>query len=414
MQENVAFRAGDQHDAGALAEAVRLLRAGGVIGLPTETVYGLAADAAQAEAVASIYRIKGRPADHPLIVHVADVLTARQWADWSPQAQRLADAFWPGPLTLVLPRRAGAPDFACGGQHTIGLRCPSHPVFGQLMALLAPHGITGLAAPSANRFGRISPSRAAHVRADLGNAVPLVLEGGPAQVGLESTIVDLSRGRAVILRPGHIGQAELAEALGEPVLLGYPVRVPDSAWPAHEPEKGEAPVLSPPASPACREAGSPARRGEMAAEGRAESGVLPDAQPAQRRVLTGATPAGSHADEDGSLLPDAPRVPGALASHYAPSVPLRVLPWARLVATLHVAREAGEAVAVWSTQEPRPQPGLFWRRRPADAAGAGHDLYDALHQLDALLVARILVEALPEGPAWQALADRLGRAAAAG
>ncbi|MDO4232305.1 MAG: L-threonylcarbamoyladenylate synthase [Lautropia sp.] len=340
--------------ADALHEAVRILREGGVIGLPTETVYGLAADAAQADAVASIYRIKGRPADHPLIVHVADIASARQWADWTPEAQRLADAFWPGPLTLVLPRRAGAPDFACGGQSTIGLRSPSHPVFRRLMTLLAPHGITGLAAPSANRFGRISPSRAAHVRADLGDAVPLVLEGGPAEVGLESTIVDLSRGRAVILRPGHIGQAELAQALGEPVLLGYQVRTPDSALPAGGKGEGQ------------------------------------------------------------SQLPDAPRVPGALASHYAPSAPLRVLIWPALVAALHAAREAGEAVAVWSEHAPEPQPGLFWRRRPADAAGAGHDLYDALHQLDALPVARILVQALPEGTAWQALADRLGRAAAAG
>lgn len=402
MQENVAFRAGDQPGADALQEAVRILRAGGVIGLPTETVYGLAADAAQAGAVASIYRIKGRPADHPLIVHVADIASARQWADWTPEAQRLADAFWPGPLTLVLPRRAGAPDFACGGQSTIGLRSPSHPVFRQLMALLAPHGITGLAAPSANRFGRISPSRAAHVRADLGDAVPLVLEGGPAEVGLESTIVDLSRGRAVILRPGHIGQAELAAALGAPVQIGYQIRTPGAVTQV----SGQ---------------GGDARSGARHVPpvgGHARAGVSED--DAGGGLLHGASRQGGAvspdaARTDGAPVFDvAPRVPGALASHYAPSVPLRVLGWPALVAALQASRETGASVAVWSEHAPEPQPGLFWRRRPADAAGAGHDLYDALHQLDALPVARILVQALPDGAEWQALADRLGRAAAAG
>ncbi|MGE0801079.1 MAG: L-threonylcarbamoyladenylate synthase [Lautropia sp.] len=208
-----------------LAEAVARIAAGEAIGLPTETVYGLAADAANRDGVAAIYRIKGRPADHPLIVHVLDAERARQWADWPAEAQRLADAFWPGPLTLVLRRRADAPAWACGGQPTIGLRAPAHPLARALLQRLAPLGITGLAAPSANRFGRVSPTSAAHVRADLGDDIALVLDGGSAPVGIESTIVDLSRGTPVLLRPGAIGADRLA------AVLGAAVAAPDRAAP---------------------------------------------------------------------------------------------------------------------------------------------------------------------------------------
>lgn len=325
--------------AASLNAAVDVLCAGGVVGLPTETVYGLAANAADEAAVATIYRIKGRPADHPLIVHVADAASARLWAEWTPAAQQLADAFWPGPLSLVLKRRADAPAWACGGQDTIALRSSSHPVFQALMQTLKSHGITGLAAPSANPFGRISPSRAAHVRAGLGEAVPVVLEGGSAEIGLESTIVDLSRGKPVLLRPGHVSLAALEACLGEPVLA------------------------------------------------------------ADLLALAG---------EDAG----APRVPGALPSHYAPSVPVRLLTAEALPLALAEAKAAGESVAVWSPVAPAPQAGLFWRRRPADAAGAARDLYDTLHQLDALPVARILVERPPALPEWRALTDRLERAAA--
>lgn len=200
-----------------LDQAVAALAAGEVIGLPTETVYGLAADAANRDAVQRIYRIKGRPVDHPLIVHVFDDVQARLWAQWNEPAQRLADAFWPGPLTIVLRRREEAPAWACAGQQTIALRCPSHPVARAVMKQLLPNGVTGIAAPSANRFGRVSPTSAAHVRADLGDEMPIVLDGGEAAIGIESTIVDLSRGRPFLLRPGHIGADELAAVLGEPV-----------------------------------------------------------------------------------------------------------------------------------------------------------------------------------------------------
>ncbi len=204
-------------DAAAIEDAAAALARGELVVLPTETVYGLAADAANADAIARVYRLKGRPADHPLIVHVLDAAQASWWSAWSPRAQRLADAFWPGPLTLIVPRRESAPAFACGTEKTIALRAPSHPVARAVVAAFARIGGHGIAAPSANRFGRVSPTRAAHVLDDLGDEAPIVLDGGACEVGLESTIVDLSRDRAVLLRPGAIGIAELESVLGESV-----------------------------------------------------------------------------------------------------------------------------------------------------------------------------------------------------
>ena len=205
-------------DAQAIDEAARRLADGELVAFPTETVYGLGADAASERAVAAVYRLKGRPSDHPLIVHVLDAAQAAWWAHWPTRAQRLAEAFWPGPLTLILPRRDAAPAFACGGQASIGLRAPSHPVARALLAAFAARGGHGVAAPSANRFGRVSPTRAGHVIDDLGDDAPLVLDGGPCEVGVESTIVDLSREHPVLLRPGGITPAQLEAALGEPVL----------------------------------------------------------------------------------------------------------------------------------------------------------------------------------------------------
>ncbi|GMV02210.1 MAG: threonylcarbamoyl-AMP synthase [Burkholderiaceae bacterium] len=205
-------------DAQAIEEAARRLAGAALVAFPTETVYGLGADAASGRAVAEVYRLKGRPADHPLIVHVLDATQAAWWAHWPARAQRLADAFWPGPLTLILARRDGAPAFACGGQTSIGLRAPSHPVARALLAAFAAHGGHGVAAPSANRFGRLSPTRAAHVIDDLGDEAPMVLDGGPCDVGVESTIVDLTREQPVLLRPGAITLAQLEATLGEPVL----------------------------------------------------------------------------------------------------------------------------------------------------------------------------------------------------
>jgi L-threonylcarbamoyladenylate synthase len=186
--------------------AAEILRRGGLVAFPTETVYGLGADASNAAAIERVYRVKGRPADHPVIVHFGSADEAFAWArEVPPAARALAERFSPGPLTLVLKRSERAKDFITGGQDTVGLRVPSHPVARELLKAFKG----GIAAPSANRFGRVSPTTAAHVRADLGNQVDLVLEGGPSEVGIESTIVDLSGDAPVLLRPGRISAEEL-------------------------------------------------------------------------------------------------------------------------------------------------------------------------------------------------------------
>ena len=191
--------------------AADVLKRGALVGFPTETVYGLGADASSREAVARLYAVKRRPADHPVIVHFADAKQAFEWAREVPEgAKKLAGKFWPGPLTLVLKRSKKAGDFVTGGQDTIGLRVPAHPVAQELLKAFGG----GIAAPSANRFGAISATTAAHVRADLGNDVEVVLDGGPSEVGIESTIVDLSGEGAVLLRPGRIGRMELEQVLG--------------------------------------------------------------------------------------------------------------------------------------------------------------------------------------------------------
>ena len=198
-----------------IARAAHILRSGGLVAFPTETVYGLGADASSAAAMAKLYAVKRRPADHPVIVHFASADAAFGWAREVPEsARKLAKAFWPGPLTLVLKRSQKAHDFVTGGQDTVGLRLPSHPVARELLQLIG----RGVAAPSANRFGRVSPTTAAHVRADLGADVDLVLEGGPTEVGIESTILDLSGAGPVLLRPGRISRQELEQVVGSPVL----------------------------------------------------------------------------------------------------------------------------------------------------------------------------------------------------
>lgn len=191
--------------------AAEILTRGGLVGFPTETVYGLGADASSAPAVARLYAAKRRPPDHPVIVHFADAVSAFAWARDVPEgARRLAAKFWPGPLTLILKRSAKAADFVTGGQDTIGLRVPSHPVAQALLQAFSG----GIAAPSANRFGQVSPTTAEHVRADLGGDAEIVLDGGPSEIGIESTIVDLSGEQAALLRPGRITRPELEAALG--------------------------------------------------------------------------------------------------------------------------------------------------------------------------------------------------------
>lgn len=325
----------------ALDQAVALLQAGELVAFPTETVYGLGADAANAEAVARIFAAKGRPADHPLIVHLPGAGYLEQWAcDIPGIAWELAEAFWPGPLTLILKRAPGVPYAVTGGQETVGVRVPSHPLALNLLRAYAQAGgglggMCGIAAPSANRFGRISPTEAAHVREELGDAVSLILDGGPCPVGIESTILDLSQGDghpARLLRPGHITPAQIA----------------------------------------------------------AITGALPE------------TP----------LPGTAPRTSGTLEAHYAPLTPLRMVASADLRATLEALIRAGKKIGLIASSQPLGLlPPHALRQMPTEPEGYARRLYAALRELDEAGNDLIVVEALPNDPAWNAVADRLRRAA---
>jgi len=310
------------------ALAAKRLAAGGLVAFPTETVYGLGADAANAAAVAKIFALKGRPADHPVIVHVADIRGFAQWGREIPDAaMRLAETFWPGPLTIIVKKSPSVPGAVSGGQESVGIRCPSHPVAQELLREFARIGSGAIAAPSANRFGHVSPTTSDHVRDEFGAAVP-VLEGGACEVGLESTIIDLSRGEPVLLRPGAITRARIAEALG------------------CEPR-----------------------------------------------------------DRDSR----APRASGTLESHYAPLTALSLVGAGELASQLHVLTNT----AVLALGEaPFDSKAVSWIAAPADPASYAHDLYANLRKLDAAGAKRILVEAPPATAAWEAVNDRLTRAAA--
>jgi L-threonylcarbamoyladenylate synthase len=302
-----------------------LLAAGELVAIPTETVYGLAADAANPAAVMKIFALKGRPADHPLIVHIGDPGAVDDWAAHVPPAGRLlAERFWPGPLTLILPRAANVPGEVTGGQDSVGIRCPSHPVAQQLLREFARIGSGAVAAPSANRFGHVSPTTAQHVRDEFGAALAIV-DGGACNVGLESAIVDLTRADPVLLRPGGISRQALEAALG-------------------------------------------------------------------RRLL----------DRDA----DAPRASGTLASHYAPGTPLE------LVSARDLAYVPVQEAAVLGFEPPRAEPAArLWIQASPDPLEYGHDLYAHLRALDAAGARRILVQAPPDLPEWEAVNDRLRRAA---
>ncbi len=330
-------------DAAAVAKAVEVLLGGGLVAFPTETVYGLGADADQPAALASIFRAKDRPPAHPLIVHVAHADAARQWArQIPPPARILMERYWPGPLTLILPRTERAGDVVTGGQDTVGLRCPSHPWAQALLReFCAGRGdaAAAIAAPSANRYGRISPTRAQHVRSDLGEkpagSVDFILDGGVCTLGIESTIVEFSRGRTRILRPGSIDRVQLAQTLETPVDIA----------------------------------------------GDAQAG---------------------------------PRVSGRIAGHYAPAKPLELvsplvlaaraaaLPAVRLAVLAPAAVLAQTAAAnVVVRREARDEPEEYARA-----------LYEELRGLDASVAQRLLVAMPPPGERWDAVRDRLRRAAA--
>lgn len=316
----------------ALDSAVAALSAGLLVAFPTETVYGLGANARDPAAVARLYAAKGRPADHPVIVHVANAAALTHWArDIPPLARTLAARFWPGPLTLVLKRAMGVRDAITGGQDSVAVRCPDHPVALALLRAAHAAGIDGIVAPSANRFGRISPTTAAHVHAELGDAVAIVLDGGPCAIGIESTIVDLSAAAPRVLRPGMITAEELSQCIG---------------------------------------------------------------------TLATATA-------------DAPRVSGALPSHYAPRTPLELVASTEVVARVAALVGARQVVGLFAAQAivdacALPAHGIV---APRDAGAYARALYATLRALDDGACTRLVVEMPPAGPAWQGIRDRLTRAA---
>lgn len=255
-----------------IQQAVEVLRSGGLVAFPTETVYGLGADATQAEAVERIYEVKGRPTTNPIIVHVADIERARRYAvQWPEAAQKLAEQFWPGPLTLVVPKSPQIVDQATAGLKTVGLRVPNHPV--ALELLRAFDG--AIAAPSANRSARVSPTTAQHVRDELGDLVQLVLDGGPCEVGIESTVLDLSGDMPRILRPGMVTRTMIEQVIG-PVQASRSVT--DATQPALSP--GQQPVHYAPVTPAYRYTATQASR--LAAEG---AGIIDIGQIDQPRQI---------------------------------------------------------------------------------------------------------------------------------
>ena len=355
-------------DAPAVALAAHCLRAGGLIGLPTETVYGLGADANNPAAVAQVFAAKGRPSDHPLIVHVLSFDQVALFAAEVPDfAHRLMAAFWPGPLTLILPRRAGVAEHAAGGQATVGLRCPSHPVAQAVLKQALTLGVSGVAAPSANRFGRVSPTTAAHVVQELGSDL-LVLDGGACAVGIESTIVDCSRGVPVLLRPGMLALDALSAAAGQTV------------WPLGGPKAQEIQsVLS------------------------AAGAHL--AQPQATHEPLG--------DGGAGLAAPAPKASGTLAAHYAPRATVRLLSIAQMQARLDPGLwPTGQPVAIWSLQ-PVHGRGVQHHPMPDHADAAAQALFAWMRQCDDAGVAEIWVEHPPADSAWDGVRDRLQRAAAA-
>lgn len=339
----------------SIAAAARQISAGGLLGLPTETVYGLAADADNDVAVAQIFAAKGRPSGHPLIVHVANAAAVDHFAvDVPAFARQLMESFWPGPLTLILPRRPGVASAAAGGHATIGLRCPAHPLalallnWGQIPinfknkppthGEFAPH-FWGLAAPSANLFGRVSPTTAQHVHDEFGAAL-LILDGGPCQVGIESTIIDCTRGQPVLLRPGAITPQQLQAVCGLQVL-----------------QKEELQTLAAPA----------------------------------------------------------PKASGTLDSHYAPKARVRLMDALTLRDALRRidTPDAVTPLAVWHRTDlpTSASGGVLLQAMPALASAAAQQLFATLREFDALGVQQIWIESPPAETAWDGVRDRLQRAA---
>ncbi len=318
-----------EHSSAMLDNAASILSKGGLVAFPTETVYGLGADARNPRALLRIFQAKGRPVDHPLIVHIAKASEIKSWATDIPDiAWQLAEKFWPGPLTLILKRQLNVSDLVTGRQDTVGLRMPAHPL---ALALLERFG-SGIAAPSANRYGRVSPTTAEHVAMELGDSVDLILDGGACSVGLESTILDLSSAMPQLLRPGAVTRSDLLPFLGQ--LASVP------------------------------------------------------------KI-------------------DSPRVSGSTPSHYAPFTPVQLIEKTAVQALLHSLIAKGKAVAVLAidsvTNESDSKASIL--RMPADARNYAQALYAQLRVADALACQVLLIEQPPESEQWDAVRDRLTRAA---
>jgi L-threonylcarbamoyladenylate synthase len=308
--------------------AVQTLRDGELVAFPTETVYGLGANAQNPVAVRKIFAAKGRPASHPVIVHLDSPRYLHRWVREVPEVvNRLAERFWPGPLTMVMPRALNVHDVVTGGQDTVAIRVPSHPMAQQLLTAFGG----GIAAPSANRYGRLSPTRAEHVRDELGDSVKTILDGGECQIGLESTIVAVEGPNIRLLRPGAVTAGQIRAVLGE-LLIG--------------------------------------------------------------------TSAGS------------PRVPGTMPSHYAPTTPMTVVPAGEIDAHAAALSEGGRRIAVLAQRLPlKSHKYVTWVNAGRRPAQYGHDLYANLRTLDKAGCQQILVQDVPEGEHWDAIRDRLLRAA---
>ena len=336
-------------------QAAAHIRAGELVAFPTETVYGLGADASSDAAVAKIFAAKGRPADHPLIVHIASSAQVPSYASSVPPfAESLMAAFWPGPLTVILPRQPGVAAAAAGGQNTIGLRCPAHPLALDFLNACKALGVLGVAGPSANKFGRVSPTTAQHVRQEFGDAV-MLLDGGPASVGIESSIVDCTRSQPVLLRPGVLTQAQLSAACGQAVLSA------DDAL----------------------------------------ANVIDDAP---RDTLRGAPR---------DTLRGAPRAPGTLESHYAPNAKVRLMTAIAIQTALDLLGADAAHIAVYARSIVRiPSSKVMFRRMPDDALATAEQLFAVLRDFDAQGAKLIWIEPVPADDEWDGVRDRLARASA--
>jgi L-threonylcarbamoyladenylate synthase len=335
-------------DATTVESAVIVLKRGGLVAFPTETVYGLGADAENPAALERLYAVKGRPRQHPVIVHLAASARLEDWAvDIPVAAHRLAEAFWPGPLTLILARGARVPDAVTGGQDTVGLRVPAHPM---AQALLEAFG-GGVAAPSANRFGRLSPTCAEHVRADLGEDADVILDGGACPVGVESTIVAFREGQPTVLRPGMITPAQLEAVLRQDIPLSG---TSGTAGGESDKHQGLNTVSRAP--------------GTLARHYAPRTPLKLLSPEALTQALYGPTPPG---------LPD---------------------------------RGSGP-IGVLARREPPPEHiGTHWIQADSDPAAYARELYAHLRELDQAGLEEIFVEAVPESEDWTAIADRLRRA----